>query len=103
MLNTSAQPRPPEDGRQRVGTPPGVMPKNIPYVVIAGIVILVITSTIFSGSKGTKVEPATATTGPSQNQLKAFQQQIEKGSRAADETRRALELQLEERQRQEAS
>jgi type IV secretory pathway VirB10-like protein len=71
--------------------PTGVLPKNINYVVLAAIVMLVIVASIFSGKKTTKVEQPKQPAGPSVSQLTAFQQALEKERREAEEAKRRLE------------
>jgi type IV secretory pathway VirB10-like protein len=80
--------------------PTGVLPKNINYVVLAAIVMLVIVTSIFSGRKTTKVDQTKQPSGPSATQLTAFQQALEKQRREAEEAKRRLEaLKVQEVQR----
>ena len=66
--------------------PPGVMPRNIQYVVLAAIALLVVVATLWSGGKPRKSEehappPATSTPG----QLQTFQQMLERQRHEADQ------------------
>lgn len=84
--------RTPKDPLSRgVSDPPGVLPKNVNYLVLAGIAVVVIVASMFSGQKAKPVEQAKAPAGPSPNQLKNFRDMLEKQARDVEEAKRKLE------------
>jgi type IV secretion system protein TrbI len=78
-------------GMPRISRPSGVLPKNINYIVLGGIALLVTGASFFSGKKAIKPEESRPTVGPSATQLKTFQQMLEKQRREAEEAKRQLE------------
>lgn len=71
--------------------PPGVLPRNLNYIIIGAIAVIVLGASMFSGQKGRKVAETTAATGPSQGQLKNFTDMLEKRRREEEEMRKALD------------
>src|SRR5436309_1073816 len=81
------------DNSHTAGTsrPPGVLPKNINYVVLSGIALLVVCASLFSGKKTAKPEQANTTVGPSSIQLRTFQQMLERQRQEAEAEKKRLE------------
>jgi type IV secretion system protein VirB10 len=76
----------PSPGIKQHGVPPpGVMPRNIQYVVLAGIALLVIMATFWSGGKPRKPEEHAPLATPTPSQLQTYQQMLERQRREVDE------------------
>ena len=88
---------------QNVSNPPGVLPKNVRFIVLAAITLLIVISSFFSGNsaKRKEVQPPSVAPGPNQSQLSMFTEMLEKQRRAAAEEKSRLDAarQSEEQRR----
>src|SRR5277367_5894251 len=73
--------------------PPGLLPANIRFIVLAAIAALVLITSFFSGHTTKKAgDPASGLpAGPSPNQLKIFTQMLEEQKREAEGKRKQAE------------
>ena len=78
--------------------PTGGLPRNLQYYVIAGIAVLVVVATLWTGGKPRKPDEHIAPTGPTPGQLQTFQQMLERQRGTADQeaARRLAQLQQEQ-------
>ena len=79
---------------EKTTTPPGVLPPNLRYIVLASIAGLVLVTSFFSGRPGkptTNSPDATPPAGAVPAQLSMFTQMLEKQRREAEEARRQFD------------
>lgn len=75
--------------------PPGVLPKNVQYLVFGAVAVLILAMSFCSGHQAQQTDTSVPSIGPSAAQLSGFRQLLEKQRRDAEEEKRRLEeLQL---------
>jgi type IV secretory pathway VirB10-like protein len=83
---------------QEAEQPTGGLPRNLQYYVIAGIAVLVVVATLWTGGKPRKPDDHVPPTGPTPGQLQTFQQMLERQRGTVDQeaARRLAQLQQEQ-------